>query len=564
HIVKLIVDHVAGCSRLLYDDIYKDSGEYRLLQMPLLWVCHNFRTFVHARFCDKYELRMEEGKDGYVGSRLSWPLRFRKIDYPTHQLAKHLIYEVSFRSIYSGKALQWLSSAPYDGCAFPLVRKLAIRLCLDDEYRQIYEGNHPPGGLDSYPPETTANIAAFVQRVKQVAPDIRKVDVWSYSNAEELVKRRDIHIMDLIQQLYDIVEVKAAITRDSVVLVEYMDLEPIRDLVRVAYRIEATSSRIIPLVRRSAQTLQSLDLTAVAHIDYTELIRDPDSGGRWVEYPCLHTLGLYSEYETVLSRNSISNGAVPFPRLRRVEMRWSYPFGDDVLFRGNAATLEYLEILPDPQMVSILKRHSVFTPTSHPKLQCVNINLRFSDVPGAFATTSEFLKFALTIAPRASVLTIPYLSRFGGRLTMELEVLGNHDRLQVLSLYSATLSFWDIVNLIKSLPLLSDLKTGNPTMDELPRGVTLAQLPGYARSTYAPMGKRFRCWHINFSPSIRLGNLATCVLVLALVCPNFDYAAVDGRHCEQFMQEMKKQIAEPWFSPGAPRLRRLLFNGWRG
>ncbi|KAJ2555804.1 hypothetical protein GGH95_005421, partial [Coemansia sp. RSA 1836] len=285
---------------------------------------------------------------------------------------------------------------------------------------------------------------AFVQRVKQVAPGIRKVDVWSYSNAEELVKRRDIHILDLIQQLYDIVEVKAAITRDSVSLVEYLDLEPIRDLVRVAYRIDTISSRIMPLIRRSAQTLQSLDLTAVAHIDYTELIRDPDSGGRWVEYPCLHTLGLYSEYETVLSRSSISNGAVPFPRLRRVEMRWAYPFGDDVLFRGNAATLEYLEILPDPEMVAILKRHNIFTPTSHPKLQCVNINLRFSDVPGAFATASEYLQFALSIASRASVLTIPCLPSFGGTLTTELEVLGNHDSLQVLALYSAALSFWDI------------------------------------------------------------------------------------------------------------------------
>ncbi|KAJ2639814.1 hypothetical protein GGF44_002637 [Coemansia sp. RSA 1694] len=563
HIVKLIVDHVAGCSRLLYDDIYKDSGEYRLLQMPLLWVCHNFRAFVHARFCDKYELRLEEGRDGYVGSRLSWPLRFRKIDYPTHQLAKHLIYEVSFRSIYSGKALQWLSSAPYDECVFPLVHKLAIRLCLDDEYRQTYESN-PPSDLDSYPPETTANIAAFVQRVKQVAPGIRKVDVWAYSNAEELVKRRDIHILDLIQQLYDIVEVKAAITRDSVSLVEYLDLEPICDLVRVAYRIDAISSRIMPLVRRSAQTLQSLDLTAVAHIDYTELIRDPDSGGRWVEYPCLHTLGLYSEYETVLSRSSISNGAVPFPRLRRVEMRWAYPFGDDVLFRGNAATLEYLEILPDPEMVAILKRHNVFTPTSHPKLQCVNINLRFSDARHAFAAASEYLQFALNIAPRTSVLTIPCLPSFGGTLTMELEMLGNHDRLQVLSLYSAALSFWDIVNLIKSLPLLSDLETGDPTMDKLPQGITLARFPEYARSTYAPMGKRFRCWHITFSPISKLGNLATCVLVLALICPNFDYAAVDGRHREQFMQEMKKQIAEPGFIQYAPRLRRLLFDGWRG
>ncbi|KAJ2635035.1 hypothetical protein GGF44_003409 [Coemansia sp. RSA 1694] len=563
HIVKLIIDHVAGSSRLRYDGISKNTDKYKLLQMPLLWVCHNFRAFVYARFCDKYELRLEEGIDGYVGSRLSWPLRLCKIDYPTHHLAKDIHYEESFRSIYSGKALQRLSSAPYDECAFPLVRQLEICLRLDDEHWWMSK-SYPSGSLDSYPPDTTANIAAFVQRVKQVAPDIRKVEVWSLSDTEELVKQHDIHAVDLIQQLYGIVETRTAITGNCLLLVEYLDLEPIRNLVHVDYRIEATSSRIMPLIRRSAQTLQSLELFGIAHVDYTELIRDPDSGGRWMEYPCLHTLGLYPEYETALSRNSISNGAVPFPKLKRVEMRWAYPFGDDVLFRGNAATLECLDIVLNSEMVAMLRQRNVFTPTSHPKLKCVNINSRFSDAPSAFAAASEYLQFVLNIAPRTSVLTVPCLSSFGGTLTTELEVLGNHDSLQVLSLYSATLSFWDIVNLIKTLPLLLDLETGDPTMDMLPQDVTLARLPEYMRSTYSTMGKRFRCWHICYPSLGGLSELATCVLLLALVCPSFDYVALSKDHREPFMEVMKKQIAEPGFIQHAPRLHRLLFDGWSG
>ncbi|KAJ2459879.1 hypothetical protein GGF42_001192 [Coemansia sp. RSA 2424] len=292
-----------------------------------------------------------------------------------------------------------------------------------------------------------------------MAPNARKFDVWSYPDAEELVKQHDIHAVDLIQQLYGIVETRNAITGDCRLLVEYLDLEPIRNLVHVVYHIKDSSSRIMPLIRRSAQTLQSLDLCETVRVDYTELIRDPDSSGRWMEYPCLHMLRLFSEYENSISRGSISNGAAPFPQLRRLAMRRAYPFGDDVLFRGNAATLEYLEIELDPEMVAMLKRHKVFAHTSHPKLQCVNINLRFSDAPGAFATASEYMQFALSIAPRASVLAIPYLSSFGGRLTTELEILGSHDSIQFLSLYSATLPFWDVVNLVKSLPLLSDLET---------------------------------------------------------------------------------------------------------
>ncbi|KAJ2461394.1 hypothetical protein GGF42_000219 [Coemansia sp. RSA 2424] len=560
HIVRLIVDHVACSSRLHYDNIYKGSEEYKLLQMPLLWVCHNFRAFVYARFCSKCELQLEESGDRYVDSRRLWPSCLSKLDFPTHHLATDLYLNLSFWSIYSGKALRRLSGAPYEGCAFPLVRQLEIRLTLGDEYSNALSC-YPSGSFDRYPPDTTANIAAFIQRVKQVAPDIRKVEAWSYSDAEELVKRRDIHTVDLIQQLYNIVETKTAITGYCRLLVEY--LEPICNLVHVAYRIYATSSRIMTLIRRSAQTLQSLELSGTIRVDYTELIRNSDGGGGWMEYPCLHTLRLFSEYETALSRSSISNGAAPFPQLRRLAMRRAYPFGDDVLFRGNAATLEHLKIELDPKMVAMLKQLNVFTPTSHPKLKCVKANLCSSDARHVFAAAAEYLQFALSIAPRASVLTIPYLSSFGGTLTTELEMLGSHDNLQVLALYSATLSFWDIVNLIKSLPLLTDLETGDPTIDELPpQGVTLAQPPEYARSTYAPMGRRFRCWHITFSPSTRLGNLATCVLVLALICPNFDYAAVDGRHRERFMQEMKKQIAEPWFIQYAPHLRRLLFDGW--
>ncbi|KAJ2055108.1 hypothetical protein GGI17_006740 [Coemansia sp. S146] len=46
HVVKLIVDHVAGSSRLQFDGVTTNSDEYRILQVPLLWVCHNFRAFL--------------------------------------------------------------------------------------------------------------------------------------------------------------------------------------------------------------------------------------------------------------------------------------------------------------------------------------------------------------------------------------------------------------------------------------------------------------------------------------------------------------------------------------
>ncbi|KAJ2057911.1 hypothetical protein GGI17_005360 [Coemansia sp. S146] len=90
----------------------------------------------------------------------------------------------------------------------------------------------------------------------------------------------------------------------------------------------------------------------------------------------------------------------------------------------------------------------------------------------------------------------------------------------------------------------------------------MAGLPGYIRATYAPMGKRFRCWHVETSwfRDVNYVEVATCMLFLALICPYFDYATVDKFNRRPFMMAMQKKIAEPGVRQDAPRLRRLLHS----
>ncbi|KAJ2741618.1 hypothetical protein GGI20_005062 [Coemansia sp. BCRC 34301] len=557
HVVKMIVDHVAGCSRLRYDHIYNSSDEYKLLEMPLLWVCRNFRAFVYSRLCRKYELNLHEGR-----YECKVPACLRKLSFSAHGLARDLHFEAGFRSIYTGRALQQLSAAPYEGCAFPLVRQLLVILNLDDEHTRTH-GHLSSDALAVCPPEAAANTAAFVKRVKEMAPNIREVGVDFGHGADQLIEQRDVYATDLTRQLYGIVETTTAISNACISLVEYMDLAPICNLVRVDYYVDKVDSQIVPLIRRSAHTLQSLELAMPVPADLTLLFRSHGDGGGSVEYPCLRSLKLQCYYECFVSHPSVPNHMAPFPRLCRLDVRRVYPFGDDVLFRGSAATLEYLYLNLDPETVAMLRKHRVFAPASHPKLQCVNTNLRYGYAPRIFATAAEYLQFALSIAPGASAISIPNLSGFGGRLVPELELFGNHANIQALSLFQASLALWDLVGLIQSLPLLSDLQTGEPTLGKLPRGVAMAGLPEYVRSTLAPMGVRFRCWHISSVSNGKHGRLATCALLLALACPNFCYAAVYGQYREPFMQELEKQMATPMFARHAPRLRRLVFHGWR-
>ncbi|KAJ2394513.1 hypothetical protein GGF41_008915, partial [Coemansia sp. RSA 2531] len=183
-------------------------------------------------------------------------------------------------------------------------------------------------------------------------------------------------------------------------------------------------------------------------------------------------------------------------------------------------------------------------------------------MPNPFATVAEYMQFVLTIAPGALVRLIPDLTKYPECHTPALSMLKDHGCIQVLSLPDTCLSLWEAISLIKSLPLLSDLYTLPSTIGELPQGVSMAMLPEYIRKTFAPMGKRLRCWHVNPEKctDINYADVATCMLLLALACPNFDYAAVDYYNRKKFMRILEEKIAEPEFSQDAPRLRRLLVD----
>ncbi|KAJ2447275.1 hypothetical protein GGF42_005482 [Coemansia sp. RSA 2424] len=563
HVVKLIVDHVADSSRLQYDEVYNRPADCNNLHAPLLSVCHNFRAFVLARLYRRQLL------DIYGFKKYPGPTVY---SHHMYHLARELDVSLGLWSIYTGQALRLLSNAPYEGCAFPLVRMISIDIAADN-----YDSNdNRPGDVDdylmdkykTYPPDTATNIAAFVLRLKEMMPAISEVDMSHSKVVGVMLERRDAHLMDVAQRLFNIVETPTVLRYTRSRFTRYLDLEPVCSLVRLDWCELDGQGVFWPLIHRSALTLQMLWLRVRDMPDISGLIRDPDSG-RCVEYSRLKNLRIDMLCDSAISRKLVFSGAVPFPRLRRLYIDQGCPFDDDVLFRGNSSSLESFGVALLPATVTLLQRYNVFTPTSHPKLQYVYIQPSLQDTLAKFPSATAYMQFLLSIAPESSVRRIYGLSEFDGALQPALALLGNHAAIQVLSIPSVWLSIWDAFDLIKSLPLLSDLHTAAPTLGKLPQGINMTDLPEYVRTTYAPMGVRFRCWNIGCDYTgcdefDNHQNTATCVLLLALVCPSFDYAAEDICSHRPFMKAMREKIAEQGFSKYAPRLQRLLFDRWTG
>ncbi|KAJ2058850.1 hypothetical protein GGI08_003346, partial [Coemansia sp. S2] len=551
HIIELIVDYVAGSSRLKFDHVYKGSEEYARLLMPLLDTCASFWSPTLTHLFGVYKMRLSIS--GEYQTRPYWLQTYVKdTGLPAHLYVKDLTISVNVHDIYSGDALKELSCEPYVNCTFPKVRSINFMFSMPSVEEQLTDNMTASSDIES-------NISAFVRRIRLLTPMTKEIRITTLShgfNQRQLPSQR---FDNLVAQLSRrVTNIDYEFYYQSVIIDQRQS--GLCKLVYTTIDFNDGGEQIMELARRNASTLQLLDIDVDATIDMTGLIQNVN--GSYIQYPCLHAFKLAGPQGLDELQQPVFPGAVPFPNLRRLDIGDMYPFGDDTVFRGNAAILASLALAPTPATLRVLREYKVFTPVSHPRLQCVKIQLDVESEPSLFESDADYLRFILSIGTNAPVRFLfgPFV---GPGLRSVHLMLGEYTCIQVLHLGAFRLNLWDAIALVSALPLLSDLHSSFSTLGPRPNRVAKHALPAYVIANHALTGKRFRCWHLLICTLDDIKNAVRCVLLLALVCPNFDYAAVVEMDYELFMAHMKEMITTDGFRPYAVRLRRLLFGGWR-
>ncbi|KAJ2059604.1 hypothetical protein GGI17_004306 [Coemansia sp. S146] len=455
--------------------------------------------------------------------------RLQKYYQSLHPLTREAHLLLNKSSVYSGRALERLLRAPFDGWNFQEIRKLKLQFYyydwFDEKRREIEEEDL------AVAPTVKANINEFVCRIKQMVPTLREIEVEYGLDELELDPENDFFDTLLEPLLHlaphivyrtpgDKVEVKVSMNDISNLVcidMEADDMEPIAHL-----------------AQRSAATLEYLCLLA-GHGQYGsafELLRD--ANGDYVCYSRLRVFKMEYYADFKWYDHPVLPSAASFPILRTLSLVGCYPFNDDVLFRGNAATLESLVLKTDHDDIVKLVEFGVFTPTSHLKLQCT----------------------LLSIVPNAAVRSFS-CSGSQPDISSVISIFGEYPNIQVLSSPEVYLSLWDAITLIKSLLLLSDLDCRTSYLIQLPANVKEKDFPAYVLTKYAPMGQRFRCWHIT-ETCRSVTTTAWCVLLLALICPNFDYCAPPEKEFREYMDKLEKTIDLDGFKDYAPHLLKAL------
>ncbi|KAJ2837487.1 hypothetical protein FBU31_001132 [Coemansia sp. 'formosensis'] len=435
----------------------------------------------------------------------------------------------------------------------------------DDDNADDYDMIRPNLNKTTDPYVLRANITAFVQRIRQMVPLVDDIDVRPRRFL--LSSECSYLYSNLVTQLFQLSKHATYNDREwsSVELKlqpnQICNLEEIGDFTHLYFGTESDQSPFVQLAQRSAPTLRSLHIGHSSYSDVGDFILEAKGG--YVSYPRLLTLCLMEIHNSDHERFSALPGAVPFPSLRRLHMDITYPFTDDTIFRGNAATLEHLKMRLDYHSYNAVSEHNVFTPGSHPKLSCVDITFPYDMMLIMGATIADRLEYVLNIGSGATVRTIDGLMD-DEDMVQALYVFDDFACIRVLSLPHLRMDLWDVIDLIKSLPLLSDLITSPPLIEDLSDDYATEEPPEFMISEFAKLSERFRCW--TFIKEGLVGDIKNvwAILLLALVCPNFDYAAPVPSEREVFMRLMEATIAIDCFQKYVPRLRRLLYSGWNG
>ncbi|KAJ2352053.1 hypothetical protein GGH92_001487 [Coemansia sp. RSA 2673] len=549
-LVQDIVRYVTSTSRLQFEGINHNPRDCGELLLPLLCVCHNFREVVYSHFCRQYRLdQVDKQKSGFS----TWPKGPRRIEDLGNNalgLTRELVIYLDLHSVYTGKALEELVRHLSDDPMFPRVRRLTFIMSWLADERQV----------DSAETSMEDNIGAFVQRVRQIAPSVNLIDVQP--GVDSVGVQRVAHFFgNVISQLSQLTRRISFFSVATRIPME-LPVDTVHDLVHFNYYTLDDNIdnhvRAMQVARQSAATLQYLRFNANTRTGLSNLFWDSDSGS-YFNYPCLLSLvlGIWTFSPVLLP--PVARGVVLFPRLSDLKMTNTYPFSDDLPFRGNVATLRYLHIVATREVCDILRQYEVFSSTSHSELKRVEIESPTDGIPSHFESREAYMRFALGIGPGALVRSIRGIST-GEDLSPALSLLTSHSCIQLLDFPDTPLMLWDIEFLTRSLPLLSNLGCLSTGLGLMMEDIALDEYAEFMHSLSSPSRENFRCWRLANVVRGDLQETVECVLSVALFCPNFDYAAVSSLIRKEFMKLMEETIQSDGFKQHAPRLRRLLFD----
>ncbi|KAJ2580524.1 hypothetical protein GGH95_002544 [Coemansia sp. RSA 1836] len=420
-----------------------------------------------------------------------------------------LTISVSQVDITGGQAVDALVSPEFKGAMFQAATRLVLKLGFADRSELAAETRD----ADS--------VRRFVARIKEMMPCVTRVAIsckGNYCHQEALMCQS----LERWLGMYFSPETTLRVYRSKMVLPSTLVPAVTIAITSISHVWTSDNDATLDFIYRLAPTLQALSITYKSVNRTERLFMDPS--GALIVYPKLQRLTFTSWEQGKIEYRPKIDQVVPFPALNRLCINMEYPFGDDLLFRGNCETLEQLHIELDMQTIVMLKKYKVFAGGS-----CSSSN-KFKRLRNISA---ECTTHRIGGEPFASYLFTNFVAG--------------------MSSANQTLSF-DDGNAMK-YSLKCEFAGLGPDYDRTP----VADRPARARMSCVNASKHFK--HMTLlGYLVDMRNVAECAILLALACPklsNFDI--MDSLKLE-FNNEINRALQSEPYNQYADNVQHLLFK----
>ncbi|KAJ2160250.1 hypothetical protein GGF46_002411 [Coemansia sp. RSA 552] len=502
----------------------------------LLHVCSVWRSAILELLCAEYFLRV-------VGSSVQdeftrWPTKLPQPGGACLGLVRTLRMDIDYNSIFNGKAVHAIYRLWNTRIVFPNV----------DEVQVCIRHNSNDRNLLMHDYDSHAHV--FAKYIKQMVPKMTRVCVRyvSFTEVKDMVIGYSFDA--LITTLFHQAEYSALHLSFNDFVHSYQP-QITHALSQIACCWNESYDQMVPLIHASSDTLLDLRITCygLSRDKLHLLFVSPNN--HYVIYHQLERL----VFEKAACREDLYRPTLPqikpLPKLQYLKLGILYPFGDDLLFRGNEDTLERLEVTPDLLMLQVLERHSVFQGNHH---NLKHISVDPYEYPGDRDSAREgqmaaaIAQFVHRASPSPQTVEVQEY-RAGQKLVCSIAHSMHMSTLQVLHIRHSPLTLTDIIALLQSLPLLSELSCICGGLGEEAIGVPLVRLAESMHQMHYPLSHTFTTWDVVHDYRMPLNHnkavsdVVSCAWMLSIMCPSFVRASVGRLHRRRFNSLVNQAIS---------------------
>ncbi|KAJ2029684.1 hypothetical protein IWW57_001557 [Coemansia sp. S610] len=452
-----------------------------------------------------------------------------------------LTLSVSQTDIMSGQALEALQSPEFNGAMFQAATQLKVKLNFPDN--NVLETVN----MD--------NIRRFVARIKEMLPYVQNVDIVCKGN----YRHQEAQLCQKLERwlgMYFSPETTLRVFRSKMVLPFTMSPSVSVSITKIDHVWTHDNQATLAFIHRLASTLQTIEIT------YKTVSRSErlflDANDQLVVYPSLQSLVFSSWEQGKITYRPVVEHVVPFPKLRKLRINMEYPFGDDLLFRGNSETLELLHIELDIQTIVMMKKYSIFAGNKFKRLHNISAECKTHRIGGDPFASFVFTNFVAGMSSANQALSLDDGSAMKysvSNLTMCSDLAG----IMSLNLKNANLTFSQVIVLLHKMKLLTELKCEFAGLGSEYENVPPADRPKRASASCANGGKHFK--HMTLLGYLEdMRNVAECAILLALACPKLSSFYMQESLKLEFNNEITIALQSEPYSQCANSAQHLLLK----